>query len=103
MKIYFIKHQAHGVVWEYPFSADPTEAQLERVWQYCFSIHGASHQKTPGEPYWQQVVSSEVLGPDAAPAFEPAGLKMKTSTSSAGEVLVTGKATVTPAPKKAGA
>lgn len=96
MKIYFVKHQAHGVVWEYPFAESPTEAQQERVWQFCFGIHGASHQKTPGEPYWQHIVSSEVLGPDGVPAYEPPGLKMATSVSQAGEVTVTGRATVTP-------
>ncbi len=95
-KIYLVQHQAHGVVGAFPFAEPPTEAQLERVWTYCFGIHGASHQKTPSEPYWQQVLEVELLGPEDMPAFEPPGPKAVASEASVGQFQVAGVGTVTP-------
>ncbi len=97
MKIYLVRHQAHGVVDKFPFSAYPTEAQQAKVWSYCFGIHGASHPKTPSEPYWLSVAEVEVLGPDDMPEFEAPGLRSVTSQALAGEMSASGVGTVTPA------
>lgn len=61
-KIYYVRHQAHGVVHEFPFRASPTQNQIEAVRKYCFNIHGFGHMKTPGEPYWVKVVEVPLLG-----------------------------------------
>ena len=95
-KIYLVQHQAHGVVHEFPFSESPSEAQLEKVWSYCFQIHGASHPKTPDEPYWQIVKEIDVLGSDELPAVEPRGLSLSSSVAAAGDFVVSGTGTVTP-------
>jgi hypothetical protein len=95
MKIYLVQHQANGVVHEFPFSSPPSEAQLEAVWTFCFQSHGASHSKTPGEPYWQIVKEVEVLGPNDIPVIPARGLSV-VSTAAAGEFGVSGVGTVTP-------
>lgn len=95
-KIYLARHQAHGVVHEFPFSDPPTEAQLAKVWTFCFGIHGASHPKTPSEPYWLNVAEIAVLGPSDVPEFETPGLKSVASTALVGELSVSGAGTVTP-------
>jgi hypothetical protein len=95
-KIYFARHQAHGVVFKFPFSAPPTEAQQAKVWSYCFGIHGASHSKTPDEPYWLIVEEYDVLGPDDSPEFEAPGLKLTSNSAVAGEFSASGAGTVTP-------
>ncbi len=95
-KVYFARHQAHGVVHEYPFSSPPSEAQVAKVWSYCFGIHGASHAKTPSEPYWITVVERDVLGSDDLPVFEAPGLRVASSLASAEEITVSGTGTVTP-------
>jgi hypothetical protein len=95
-KIYLARHQAHGVVHEFPFSQAPTESQMAKVWSFCFGIHGASHPKTPSEPYWITVVEREVLGPEDSPVFEAPGLKSVSSVAVVGELSVSGVGTVTP-------
>lgn len=96
MKIYLVQHQAHGVVHEFPFSSEPTEAQLAKVWTYCFGIHGASHKKTPAEPFWQIVKEVEVLGPNDVPEFEAPGLRSASSLAVVGELTASGVGHVTP-------
>jgi hypothetical protein len=66
-KIYFVRHQAHGIVHEYPFASHPTADQVEAVRKFCFNVHGFGHPKTPKEPYWTRVVERDVLG-DEVPA-----------------------------------
>lgn len=61
-KIYFLQHQAHGVVFEYPFAATPTDKQTEAVRKFCFQLHGFGHAKTPTEPYWMRVLEIDVVG-----------------------------------------
>jgi hypothetical protein len=60
-KIYFVRHQAHGIVHEFPFAKHPTQAQVAAVNKWCFQLHGFGHAKTPGEPYWTKVVERDVL------------------------------------------
>lgn len=66
-KIYFVRHQAHGVVSEFPFSAPPSEQQIAAVAKRCFHSHGFGHAKTPDQPYWTKVVEFDVLGPSDVP------------------------------------
>jgi hypothetical protein len=95
-KIYLVQHQAHGVVHEFPFSAPPSEAQLEKVWTYCFGIHGASHAKSPSEPFWQIVKEVEVLGPGETPKFDAPGLRVASSVAATGDLTVSAVGHVTP-------
>ena len=60
-KIYFVRHQAHGVVHEFPFAQHPTQEQVARVAKFCFQHHGHGHTKTPDQPYWTRVVEVPVL------------------------------------------
>ena len=59
--IYFVRHQAAGVLHEYPFAAKPTQAQIDALGKLCFQSHGEAHPKTD-EPYWLTVVETNVLG-----------------------------------------
>ena len=61
MKIYFLRHQAAGIVHKYPFSSPPTNEQRAAVERECFQQHGASHPKT-GESYWMTVVDVDLVG-----------------------------------------
>jgi hypothetical protein len=60
-KIYFVRHQAHGVVWEYPFAIHPTQEQVAAVAKFCFNHHGFGHAKTPERPYWTRVEEVTVV------------------------------------------
>lgn len=44
-KVYFLRHQAHGVVHKYPFSEPPTDAQKAQVAKEMLQIHGQFHKK----------------------------------------------------------
>ena len=65
-KIYFLRHQAAGLISKYPFSDVPTDVQIDAVKRECFQLLGPSHPKT-GEPYWLKVVEQDVLGPGDVP------------------------------------
>lgn len=66
-KIYLIRHQAKGVVHEFPFAQEPSAEQLAAVKKLCFQSFGFGHPKTPTEPYWLRVVEIDLLGPDEVP------------------------------------
>lgn len=66
-KIYFVRHQAHGVVSEFPFEESPSEEQVKLVARWCFHIHGFGHSKTPGTPWWTKIVVFDVYGPGDLP------------------------------------
>jgi hypothetical protein len=72
-KLYFVRHQAHGVVTEFPFSEHPSQNQVAAVAKHCFGIHGFGHKKTPTEPYWTRVVEVEMLGPGDMPEVKAPG------------------------------
>lgn len=78
MKVFFLRHQAGGVLHEHPFAARPTEAQLAPLRAMCAWRHGEKHPRS-GQPYWSDVVAVDVLGPGDVPHFEP---PTATSTSS---------------------
>jgi hypothetical protein len=65
-KVYFLRHQAAGVISKYPFSQPPTDEQKAAVERELFQAVGKSHPKT-GESYWTIVVEADVLGPGDVP------------------------------------
>lgn len=89
-KVYFLRHQAHGIVHEYPFVASPSDEQQAAVRQFCFNMHGFSHAKTPSEPYWMRVIEVEVLGPKDAPDVPKRDLSV-VSEHGAGETSIPGR------------
>lgn len=89
-KIYFLQHQAHGVVHEYPFAAPPTEEQTKAVRKFCFQLHGFSHAKTPKEPYWIKVLEIDVVG-DEVPEVPDRELSA-VSSSTKGAVMTSANA-----------
>lgn len=66
-KLFFIRHQAAGVLFQFPFAQPPSKAQQAAVERFCVMQNGVSHSKTPGEPYWTRVVELDVLGPNDIP------------------------------------
>lgn len=62
-KIYFLRHQAGGVITKYPFAQQPTKPQVEAVARECFQTFGGKHPKTD-EEYWLRVEERDVIGPD---------------------------------------
>jgi hypothetical protein len=99
-KIYFVRHQAHGVVYEYPFAEHPTQEQVAAVNRFCFNHHGFCHSKTPGEPYWTKVEEVDVVAPNGVPdvperKLGPVGEPGK-GKAAAGEFGITGVGTITP-------
>jgi hypothetical protein len=67
-KLYYVRHQAAGIVYEFPFSQPPSEKQQRAVARFCFQKVGRiSHEKTPDKPYWTRIVEVELLGPDELP------------------------------------
>lgn len=69
-KIYFVRHQAHGIVADFPFSEHPSKEQVAAVAKWCFNIHGFGHAKTPDQPYWTRVVDFDLLGASDIPKVE---------------------------------
>lgn len=70
--VFFVRHQAAGVVHQFAFLREPTDAQVAQVVAYCRSVgHAEGHPKSPDEPYWTRVVESPLL-PQSAVAWEPA-------------------------------
>ena len=70
MKIYCIRHQAAGVVFEYPFASPPSDAQVDAVRAFVDGRHGAKHPKT-GQQYWMRIVEVGVLEGGQLPAVDP--------------------------------
>jgi hypothetical protein len=67
-KIYFVRHQAGGVLWEHPCAETPTQAQMIALGAMCEALHGETHPKTD-EPYWLTWIAVDVLGPTDIPSF----------------------------------
>ncbi len=101
-KIYFVRHQAHGIVSEFPFLKHPTQTQVEAVRKFCFNIHGFGHAKTPDQPYWTKVVEVNTVG-DEVPEVPDRELtvvgKPGAATSSTSQFSVEGTGVITPAGK----
>jgi hypothetical protein len=73
-KVYFLRHQARGVLHDLPFAQHPTKEQIAAVARLCAAAHGTHHPKTE-EPYWLKVAEIEMVGPDfVIPMPAPAGV-----------------------------
>jgi hypothetical protein len=96
-KIYFVRHQAAGVLTDYPFASSPTDKQLEALSRLCFQRHGATHPKGDSA-YWTRVVELDVLGPNDIPEVPERDLSSVSAggSASASEFTVSGVGTVTP-------
>ena len=68
MKIFFLRHQVEGVLWQLPFSTAPTFGQIEHVEAVMRKKHGSEHPKTK-EPFFLKVVELEVIEP-GTPLFD---------------------------------
>ncbi len=66
MQIYFVRHQAAGVVWEYPFEREPSAEQVAAVDALCAQRYGAVHPKT-SERYRVMAVAVGVVTGGAVP------------------------------------
>jgi len=84
-KIYFVRHQAEGLLTEFPFAEPPTDAQFSALAKLCFQRHGEKHRKT-GETFWIKTVEVSVLGAGDVPEVPERSL---TVASMAGLVPVT--------------
>lgn len=93
-KVYFVRHQAAGVLWDCPFSAAPGAAQLDALKQRCEQRHGESHPKS-GEAYWLTVVEIPVLGALDMPDVSQSDGGVS-SSASAGEFVASGTGVVIP-------
>ena len=69
MKIFYLRHQAAGILHEFPFSSPPTDDQLAPIQAMLLARHGLTHPKTK-EAYWTMVVESEVIGANAMPSVD---------------------------------
>lgn len=75
-KVYFLRHQAAGVLVEFPFAAQPSDKQTEAISKICFQRYGFGHAKTPEQPYWLRVVEHDVLDADTVPDVPVQGLSV---------------------------
>jgi len=66
MKLYFLRHQAAGVLHEWPFTEPPSEVQLAPILARLMVLYGLSHPKTKAS-YWTRIVEAEALGPNDIP------------------------------------
>jgi hypothetical protein len=64
-KIYFVRHQAQNVVYQFPFAQPPSDEQIAAVRRFCFQTWGPTHEK--GDPYWTRVEEFDLLGLDEVP------------------------------------
>ena len=59
MKIYFIRHQAGGVIHDAPFESPPTPAQCAAVLARVPEFRENDRHPKTGEPYWVKVICVE--------------------------------------------
>lgn len=88
-KIYFLRHTAEGVVWDFPFSSPPGDEQKAAVAERCAQRHGTHHKK--GFAYELTVVEATLLGdhdvPDVSPFVPSEGVGLsQVSVDGAGTV-----------------
>lgn len=97
-KIYFVRHQAAGIITKYPFSQSPSDEQIAAIKRECQAAHGELHPKEDEDgnraPYWTQVIDFDVLGPSDVPTFnQPASDVF--NAAGVPEFSVTGSVSVT--------
>ena len=62
MKLYYLRHQAAGILHAHPFTSEPTAEELEPLLTKCRAAHGDKHPKT-GVEYWTKVVEIDTDKP----------------------------------------
>lgn len=67
--VYFVRHQAGGVLLDYPFANPPTDEQIAPLVAEMVRLHGERSPK--GEPWRTTIVSRRVLGLFDVPAIAP--------------------------------
>lgn len=92
-KIYFVRHQAGGVLWETPFAESPSEGQIAAIKKLAAQSHGAAHPKTD-EPYWLTVCEVDVLGSGDVPSVPDRAPGVSVNAAAVGEFQVSGVGTV---------
>lgn len=60
--LYFIRHQAAGILHEQFFVDPPQQAQIDAIVAQCESRHGKEHPKS-GQPYWAKVIKIDTDKP----------------------------------------
>lgn len=94
-KIYLVRHQSGGVLWQFPFAEAPSAEQQAVLADYCARLHGEVHPKTK-EPYFLNVVEIDVLNNSAVPqALIPVGGSERDNTAAIGQNQVTAVGHVT--------
>lgn len=93
-KVYFVRHQAAGVLWDSPFGATPSAGQVGALKERCEQRHGDSHPKS-GEPYWLTIEEIQVLGDADMPDVSQSDGGVS-SSASAGEFVASGTGVVIP-------
>ncbi len=58
MKIYFVRHQAEGVLHAFPFDHQPTQAECDAALAPVNAARGLVFQKT-GVAYWAKIIAVE--------------------------------------------
>ncbi len=66
MMIWLLRHQVAGYLHEYPFAAEPTEAQIAPLAAMLERRHGLRHPKT-GEAYWLRAEPFTLVQPTEVP------------------------------------
>ncbi|HEU4544332.1 MAG TPA: hypothetical protein VFR23_24590 [Jiangellaceae bacterium] len=73
--IHYVRHQAAGILTDFPFESAPSQAQMAALQKLCFQRHGAKHPKT-AEPYWLKAVEVKVLGAGDVPTVPDRSLSV---------------------------
>lgn len=95
--IFFLRHQAGGVIHEYPFAESPTPGQREPIETLMALRHGTTAQD--GSTLWMIVVPVQVIEPGEVPEVKLPGIG-KENVAGVGEVSVHAVGTVTNPPLK---
>jgi hypothetical protein len=93
--VFYVRHQAAGVMHEFPFRSPPTEEQQAAIARLCFQRCGGTHPKT-NEPYWVRIVEIPLLSAADVPEVPERSLSVAT-TAGVGEFVVAARGEVTPA------
>ena len=93
-KIFFLRHQHGGVLYDYPFTAPPSPEQIAPVAALMRATLGTHSPKT-GESLWMRVVEAQMLQPGEVPVVRlPGDPSAAVSAAEMGDVTVSGIGTV---------
>jgi hypothetical protein len=86
--IHYVRHQAAGILTDFPFASAPTDKQIAALAKLCFQRHGEKHPKTR-EAYWLKVEEVPLLGASDVPSVPERSLSVA-SEAGAPEFVVEG-------------